>query len=116
MSRPRDSIAVLSKAIREARMVRLAYLRKADQVLSLHEVAPIDIRLGWTPATAQRLYLWAWCFVEDKPEMHLLDRVRKVSLLEDRVDPVTLLGRWPIERWPIPDEWQVPRSWGEEAK
>jgi hypothetical protein len=77
----------------------------------MHEIAPVDVRPGDTERTSTTLYLWAWCFAEEEAEMHLLDRVLKVQILDDSFDPSRLASDWPVKRWPVPDEWTVPRDW-----
>lgn len=101
----------LIRAIQEKKRVRIVYRRKADEVVSVHEVAPIDLRGGWTSRTANTLYLWAWCFAEDRLEMHLMDRLARVIPLETTFDPLAILARWPVQKWPIPESWTVPRDW-----
>jgi predicted DNA-binding transcriptional regulator YafY len=101
---------VIADAIQARRRLRLVYQRKADDVVSVHEVAPVDVRPGDTPRTANTTYVWAWCFAEDKLERHLLDRVLKAQKLEDGFDPEEILRRWP-EGWPRPITWAVPRDW-----
>jgi hypothetical protein len=56
-------------------------------------------------------YVWAWCYAEDRLEMHLLDRVMKVVPLDELFDPAEIGHRWPVEKWPIPESWNVPRDW-----
>jgi predicted DNA-binding transcriptional regulator YafY len=104
-----DAVQKLTLAITEHRRVRLTYSRQADEVTSIHEVAPIDIRGGDTPRTKQTFYLWAWCFAEDKLERHLLDRIVRVDGLQATFDPGAIYRRWP-EGWPMPDTWNIPRS------
>ena len=100
----------IAEAIGACRRLRLVYTRKADGVTSIHEVAPVDIRPGDTPATATNEYLWAWCFAEDKLERHLLDRVRSVEILPTRFEPAEILARWP-SGWPQPSTWRIGRTW-----
>jgi len=88
----------------------LVYQRKSDEVVSVHEVAPIDIQPGDTPRTATTRYVWAWCFAEDKLERHLLDRVLKAQTLESGFNPEEILRRWP-EGWPRPTGWTISRDW-----
>ncbi len=107
LGKPRD---VIVDAIRTRRRLRLAYQRKADDVVSVHEVAPFDIQPGDTPRTANARYVWAWCFAEDKLERHLLDRVLKAQKLDDAFDPEQILRRWP-EGWPKPNAWAITRDW-----
>jgi predicted DNA-binding transcriptional regulator YafY len=106
-----ELVSALVTAIQHRKRVRLAYQRKADEVVSIHEIAPVDIRIGWTPDTSGQLYVWAWCYAEDRLEMHLLDRVVRVIHLDETFDPASILHRWPRDRWPIPDDWSVPREW-----
>lgn len=91
--------------------MRLAYNRQADGVTSMHEVAPIDIRPGWTPRIQHLVYLWAWCFAESKAEMHLLERVEFAIPLSEKFDAAAILQSWKESAWPLPDEWFVPRDW-----
>ncbi len=107
--------AILERAIREHLCVRLVYRRKSDEVVSVHEIAPLDIREGWTEKTATTLYLWAWCFAESQAEMHVLERVIGVTLLNRVFQPPELLRRWPTDRWPLPDAWRVQRDWRAES-
>lgn len=104
-------VDTLAEAIKNHRIVRIAYSRKGDDVLSLHYVAPVDIRPGETSRTADTMYLWAYCFDESRVEMHLLGRVRSVLATGDHFDPADILVRWPTERWPLPAEWVVERDW-----
>jgi predicted DNA-binding transcriptional regulator YafY len=108
-----EVIDALVSAIQESSRVRLVYRRQADGVTSIHEVAPIDISPGWTERIRNQIYLWAWCFAENKAEMHLLDRIVKLQRLNRPFDPTTLLAQWRSTAWPLPDEWTVPRQWPE---
>lgn len=90
---------------------RLAYSRQRDGILSLHHVAPIDIRAGDTPRTSETWYLWAYCYEEQCLEMHLMDRVRSAVLMERCSEPAEILRRWPEPEWPRPEVWVVPRNW-----
>jgi len=98
----------LITAIRSERRVRLSYRRQSDEVVSLHEVAPIDIRTGWSAKTSHTLYLWAFCFAEEKAEMHLLSRIIAVTVLPQNFSPSEVLRDWP---WPLPEAWTVEREW-----
>ncbi len=104
-------IETLTAGIMGRHVVRLGYLRQRDGVVSLHHVAPIDIRLGDTPRTGGTWYLWAYCFEEDRLEMHLLERVRSATLTDRSFNPREILAKWPEPEWPLPKEWVVPRSW-----
>ena len=104
-------IEALTTGITSRRIVRLGYSRQRDGVLSLHHVAPIDIRPGDTPRTSATWYLWAYCFEEQRLEMHLLDRVRSANLTGGLFDPAEILAKWPAPDWPRPEAWIVPRSW-----
>jgi len=106
-----DTLALLIWAIQEKKRVRLAYERQADGVTSVHEVAPFDVRPGETARTSKVGYLWAWCYSEARPEMHILHRIRKVVPLSDGFDPSDLLSRWPKDKWPPPSTWVIPREW-----
>lgn len=98
--------AVIGKAT-----LRLVYSNlKKKGIVSVHDVAPIDVRPGDTPATAKTLYLWAWCFAEGKPETHTLTRIRRATRTGDTFDGGRILSQW-VEQWPLPDRWVVPRSW-----
>jgi predicted DNA-binding transcriptional regulator YafY len=105
------SVDALVSAIQKCEVVRLGYARQADGILTLHRVAPLDIRPGETPRTRQKTYLWAYCFEEGRGEMHLLDRILSVTGTEDQFDPGRILQRWPRDRWPVPAAWVVPRTW-----
>ena len=105
------SIETLVRAIQHCEVVRLGYSRQADGILSLHRVAPIDIRPGETPRTRQKTYLWAFCLEEGRVEMHLLDRILSVSPTDSTYEPAPILEYWPTDRWPLPEEWVVPRDW-----
>jgi predicted DNA-binding transcriptional regulator YafY len=109
--RTEESLGILVRAIAERRRVRLAYRRQKDAVISVHEVAPIDLRPGDTLRTANTVYLWAWCFAEDRLELHILARVLRAQLLDAVFDPEPLLSRWPEDIWPRFEEWVVPRDW-----
>lgn len=100
----------LIDAIRRHCVVRLGYSRQGDGVLSLHYVAPVDIRPGETPRTAATLYLWAYCFDESEAEMHLIERVLSATITEQVFEPADVLGRWP-KKWPLPTSWVVTRDW-----
>jgi predicted DNA-binding transcriptional regulator YafY len=100
----------LIAAIRNAEKVRLVYVRQRDEIVSIHDVAPVDIRHGDTPRTASTLYVWAWCFAEDKPETHFLDRIQRVLDTGDTFEPSEVVARW-VDHWPLPDGWEVDRSW-----
>jgi predicted DNA-binding transcriptional regulator YafY len=101
---------VLTEAIVSSRLVRLGYSRKADGVVSLHHVAPVDIRRGDTAATEDTWYLWAYCVEEARLERHLVDRIVSATGDDQSFDPRDVLRRWP-EGWPLPDEWVIPRQW-----
>lgn len=107
---PESPFDRLVRAIRGQERVRLVYARQRDEVVSIHEVAPIDIRPGDTPRTAATLYVWAWCFAESKPETHLLARIQRVLDTADTFDAAAMLKAW-IDHWPLPDGWKVERSW-----
>lgn len=79
--------------------------------MSLHEVAPIDIRSGERRGTEKTLYLWAWCFAENELEMHVLARIEKVIELDEPFSPDHVFSMWPKDRWPVPETWAVPRDW-----
>lgn len=100
------------QAIQDRRVLRLGYAHVTDNVLSLHRVAPIDIRPGETRKTAHLTYLWAFCFEENRLEMHRMDGVRTVALTEDHFSPTLILARWPSD-WRRPAEWVISRSWDE---
>lgn len=104
-----DTTAALVSAIQGCRIIRLAYRRQRDEVISLHYVAPVDIRVGVTDATKGRTYLWAYCFDENRLERHLLDRIVSVTASDEAFSPREILSKWP-EGWLIPDEWTVPRG------
>ena len=108
MERIRDA---LEEAIERRVRVQLLYDRQRDGVTSLHVVAPLDIRPGDTPRTTGRMYLWAWCFAESKPETHLLNRVRAVSPTGEAFDTDDILERWVRAGWPSPEPWVTPREW-----
>ena len=101
-------IQQLVGAITRSETVRLVYARQSDEVVSIHDIAPVDIRPGETPKTSSTLYIWAWCFAEDKPETHLLDRIHRVLATGETFELSAILARWP-EDWPLPDKWAVPR-------
>ena len=104
-------VEALTDAIKQHRVVRLGYSRQSDGVLSLHNVAPLDLRPGESARTANTVYLWAYCFEESRVETHILDRVRSVHRTADLFDPAEILARWPRHKWPLPAEWVVPRDW-----
>jgi predicted DNA-binding transcriptional regulator YafY len=106
-----ESLENLVLAIAERRRVRLVYQRQADEVTTIHEVAPMDLRPGDTQRTAHTVYLWAWCFAEDRLELHLMSRVKRADLLDGFFDPAPLLARWPEDIWPRFPTWNVPRDW-----
>jgi predicted DNA-binding transcriptional regulator YafY len=106
-----EILTTLVRGITERRRVQLAYRRKKLGGGSIHDVAPLDIRPGWTPNTAHELYLWAWCFPDDRPELRLIERITKATLLHESFSEEPLLRRWPLEGWPLPDAWEVPRDW-----
>lgn len=108
---PERVIDSLIVAIQGSRVVRLVYRRKRDDVVAIHEVAPLDMRPGFSSRTADVPYLWAWCLVEEKAETHLLDRIERVLPLDRYFDPAAVLAKWPEAAWPLPGEWLVPREW-----
>ena len=101
----------MSLAIASRVRLRLAYRRAKDDVTSVHEIAPIDIRFGDRPTTHGKRYLWAWCFATNELEMHAIDRVVRAIPLATTFDPSEILARWPRRRWPIPYDWEIPRDW-----
>lgn len=105
-----DTTADLVSAIQACRIVRLAYRRQRDEVVSLHYVAPVDIRV-FTDPSGDRLHLWAYCFDERRLERHLLDRVVSVVDGGDTFSPREILAKWPAG-WLLPGEWTVPREDG----
>src|SRR5687767_5706652 len=105
----RDLRGLLGEAIEGRRIVRVAYVRQSDGVLSLHHLAPIDIRPGDTLKTSRTQYLWAWCFEEGKAETLILDRIQRVLQTEEVFSPGEVLGSW-ATNWPMPDSWIVPRD------
>lgn len=98
----------LVAAIIDCRVVRLGYRRQRDEMISLHSVAPVDIRWFTDPA-GDRVHLWAYCFDERRLERHLLDRVVTVSDAGRPFSPREILARWPTG-WLLPEEWTVPRD------
>lgn len=115
MTAPEGPLSVINQLVQAvigAETVRLVYsnLKKAG-VVSMHDVAPIDVRPGDTPRTSSTLYLWAWCFAEDKPETHLVSRIRRVSPTGNTFDGPEILDLW-VAHWPLPEGWKVPRTWG----
>lgn len=102
--------SVLEQAIRGHLRVQLAYQR-IDGSVSLHVVAPVDIRFGETEATRGTEYLWAHCYAENVAEMHRCDRIISARILEESFDPAELVRNWPQHKWPLPVEWAVVRSW-----
>lgn len=106
-----EMIEMLVRAVVDEATVRLVYANKKKAgVVGIHDVAPIDVRPGDTPATAKELYLWAWCFAEDKPETHTLTRIRRATATGDTFDGGQILSQW-VEHWPLPASWVVPRAW-----
>jgi predicted DNA-binding transcriptional regulator YafY len=105
-----ELLATISEAITSCRIVRLGYSRKADGVLSLHHIAPIDVQRGDTPRTRGSWYLWAYCVEEARLERHLIDRILSVTLEDETFDPPAILDKWP-DGWPRPPEWVIPRNW-----
>jgi hypothetical protein len=101
---------LLCDAISRCQVLLLGYERQRDGIVSLHRVAPIDIRPGETAKTGDRLYLWAYCYDEAIPEMHILERVRTAKSTGEAFDPTSILDNWP-EKWPLPDSWRVSRKW-----
>ena len=105
-----ESTVELEEAITQRRIVRVAYVRQSDGVVSLHHVAPIDIRLGDTLKTSGTRYLWAWCFEEGKAETLIVDRIQRVVPTAEVFNPKAVLSSW-ASNWPMPDSWAVPRDW-----
>ena len=68
---------IIVEAIRSRSRIQLGYER-LDGSRSLHIVAPVDLRRGDRPSTAEVEYLWAYCFAENKAETHNCDRVLTV--------------------------------------
>jgi len=107
-----DSVQALVAAVQECSVVRLAYRRQRDEIITLHRVAPVDIRAGGTEWLKARTYLWAYCYDESRLERHLLDRVVSVTRSDEGFVPRDILRKWP-DGWLIPEVWTVPR--GEES-
>jgi len=107
----RALIDVLVGAVVNRWVARIVYDRQRDGVTSIHEVAPIDVSPGPTAGSAAKVYLIAWCFAESKPETHLVERIRDVSLTGETFEPKAIASSWPVKEWPIPAEWVVPRKW-----
>lgn len=99
----------LTDAIRRCRVVRLSYRRQRDEVISLHFVAPVDIREGVTDTMRGKTYLWAFCFDESRLERHLLDRVISVTESGEAFSPTEILEKWP-EGWQLPEDWTIARD------
>lgn len=107
----RDVLDLLVRAVTEATTVRLVYANKKKAGLtSMHEVAPIDVRLGDTRDTEGELYLWAWCYAENKPETHLVSRIIRAFATDTPFDGHSILKAW-VDHWPLPPDWTVPRQW-----
>src|SRR5689334_1627685 len=100
----------LTSAIQLHCDIQLAY-RRRDGSTSVHIVAPIDVREGDTKATETQEYLWAFCYAENQAEMHKCERILSVRVMETKFDPTKLLDAWPVDRWPLPSQWRVARSW-----
>jgi predicted DNA-binding transcriptional regulator YafY len=100
----------LEAAIRDRVIIRLGYQRR-DGVISLHYVAPLDLQPGDRATTRDVTYLWAYCLDEGEAEMHRLDRVRSVTPTDDLFSPADIFERWPNDRWPLPEAWEVARDW-----
>lgn len=103
-----EVVAQLIAAIQECRIVRLGYRRQRDEVISLHYVAPVDIRI-FTDPSGDRPHLWAYCLDEQRLERHLLGRVVSVTETGDTFSPREILAKWP-DGWLLPEEWTVPRG------
>lgn len=107
-----EIVGALTAAIADRRIVRLGYSRlQRGAMLTLHYIAPIDIRPGESEATRGILYLWAYCFDQSRLETHLLGRVRSVTPSDEVFDPDLIMRLWPTDRWPVPPDWVVPRDW-----
>src|SRR5439155_37005 len=92
----------LTEAIQNRVIVRLGYARQRDEIVSLHRVAPVDIRAGETRNTGGRAYLWAYCYEEALVETHLMGRIRSVTLTAEHFRPTAIFAQWP-KAWPIPE-------------
>lgn len=97
------------EAIQLHQKLQLGY-RRTDGSLSLHTVAPVDIQPGDRPSTSEKEYLWAFCYAENKAELHLCERILSARILDERFSVNELLDMWPRE-WTLPEVWRVPRSW-----
>lgn len=103
-----ETTSQLITAIQECRIVRLGYRRQRDEMISLHFVAPVDIRM-FIDQAGDRAHLWAYCFDEGRLERHLLDRVVSVTDTPETFSPREILAKWP-DGWLLPDGWTVPRD------
>lgn len=103
-------LAVIVEAIKRKRVIRLGYARNSDGVVSLHDVAPIDVRPGDTTATASRLYLWAYCLAEQRLETHIFDRVITAQPTDREFSAHFVDSVWPAN-WPRPAKWEISRDW-----
>lgn len=106
-----DLRGALENAIGGCRIIRLGYVRASDGLVTLHRVAPVDIRPGDTPRFATTEYLWAFCYEESKLERHLVNRIVSVTPTPDAFDPRDLFRSWP-EGWYVPKQWVIPRVLG----
>lgn len=100
----------LERAIQGERKAQVGYQR-ADGSISVHVVAPVDIRLGETERTGDTEYLWAFCYAEGIPEMHRCDRILQVRELAEGFSGKALLESWPSKKWPLPNAWVIRRAW-----
>lgn len=105
---PEQRVAVVG-AIRSHRKLQLGY-RRRDGSLSLHTVAPVDLQMGNRAGTESTEYLWAYCFAEEKAELHACERILSVRALGESFEPADVLGRWP-DRWTLPNDWAIDRIW-----
>jgi hypothetical protein len=101
--------AALVRAIRERKKVQLGY-KRLDGSVSLHTVAPLDIRQGETAKTERSDYLWAYCFAEGRLESHILTRVLTVLVRAETFASREILALCPPS-WDAPRDWSVHRKW-----
>lgn len=103
-------IEQITTAIDNREILRIGYSHLHGGPLSLHRIAPVDVRPGDSAKTSRTLYLWAFCYDRNQPETHLLTGIRTLTETSETFDPLLVLRMWP-DRWPLPPTWAIPRDW-----
>jgi predicted DNA-binding transcriptional regulator YafY len=106
-----EAAASLTSAIKGGLVVRLGYSPIDGGPITLHRVAPIDIRPGDSESTRSVSYLWAYCFDRHRVEKHRLPGIRTVTVTEERFDTTAVMNTFREQGWQVPGDWVVSRDW-----